>query len=218
MGLMKIQGEQVPVSRSISHKGNYDAPALLLSSSGRCEFRTLAIRLASVTGMRDEMAVEAVRQASDTAAKPDKWSKEDALRVLSAVGWTAPPRLLDVVLRKGQGIVTFRVPEAKGPDTQEVIYPPKKPRAKVDLESAMSMESITVPRGMYQVIPVALGEDEKGVVLFANLRKGELHSIKELAQEDAASAASQSAPSQRKAVRQQDVATPDDMEADEDES
>lgn len=214
MALMKIQGKQVPVSQPLRNQYNYKDPALLIYASGRCEFRILAVRLASITSLRDPIAVNAVHQAAEQVIKPETWSQEDAQRVLAAVGWAPPPRYLDVTRIEGKGLVTFRVPSAKGADTQEVKYSRKNPRAKLNLKSLLREESITVPRDMYQVVPVALGEDDSGLVLFANLRKGELHSISELAKEDEALPSSESARQSRGKNGKQSDVEPNEVESD----
>lgn len=180
MALIKIQGEQVPVTQAQPHSSQLLAPAILVRSSGRTEFRTLALKLAGVTGLYEERLKALVRQTAATVLNNEKWTSEEAQRVIVAVGSIPAPKALDVRRVKGQNMAIFRIPEAQTASTLEVKYPRKGSRASLNLRTLLSEEGIKIPRRMYMEIPVVLAEDDKGLVLAAHLRHGVLKAITEV--------------------------------------
>lgn len=190
VGLMRIDGPQVPISSSLNGQPNLLSPAVLLYRSGKCELRTLTARLAGVTGLQEEEMLQKVRDAAAEALEPSAWTQVDAQRVLNAVGTVGTPKYLDCRRVPGKSQITFRMANGEGPTVQEVKYSAKRSRGRIDLKAALRDEAITIPKGMYMLLPAALAEDSKGLVVVVSLLNGKLKEIKELEKDEAEPASS----------------------------
>lgn len=185
VGLIRIEGQQVPINNVPKSQRKFLPPAILLYRTGHCELRTLTVRLAGVTGLQEAEMLQKVRDAAAEMAKPEEWTQVDVQRVLKAVGTVGTPKYLECRRVPGKSQVTIRMATGEGPAIQEVKYGTQRSQAHIDLKDALENEAITIPKGMYKLIPVVLAEDSRGLVVMASLLTGELKSIKEKAKEEA---------------------------------
>jgi hypothetical protein len=183
LALIKIQGEQIPVLHALRNSSQLLSPAILIHTSGRCDFRTLALRLAGVTALQEKRLKNSVRQVATAVVDPERWTSEEAQRVLMAVGTVGAPESLDVRRVKSQNLITFRIPQVKTQSVMQVKYPRKSSRGTLSLRTWLAEEGIKIPPRMYMEIPVALAEDDTGLVLAAFQRHGVLKSITDLTPE-----------------------------------
>ncbi len=181
MALPKISGmTQVPASDEKRQLA--DAPSISIYADRRARMKHYALAFLAITGLTSPELIEKVRQAAeqlpDSSDQP--WTQEDADRIVAAVGAPPPPSHVLVTRLEGRSTLVFRWAMEGAPGVRKLTYSKKSAQPSVTVHKILKDEGITIPAGMCLEVPVQLGEDEKGLVIVANLSRRRLRSTAEV--------------------------------------